>query len=561
MHVSAVGPHLKYRPDVDGLRAVAVLPVVAFHAFPTAVTGGFVGVDIFFVISGYLITGILLRSLHEDTFSIRGFYARRVRRIFPALIVVLVASFVLGWQLLEPWALKQLGKHIVAGAGFVSNLALWNEVGYFDASADRKPLLHLWSLGVEEQFYIVWPVLLWFLWRNRIPIAWSLAAISIASFVASLILTKEAPSAAFYSPMSRAWELGAGSLLACLHRQARTETIRTRFAQAWLTAAPVLGLALIAATIFTLTRADSFPGWWAAAPVAGACLVILGDPDSFVNRRVLASRPMVWIGLISYPLYLWHWVLLSFARIDAGGEPSPELRLGLVLLSVVLAALTYYAVERPIRFGGVQRWKISGLAAALFGLAVLGGVTFQSGGFTNRFPLFTDALSAFEYDYRTDARLEECWLQKADPVDAYAQTCLPDPASDRPSVFVWGDSHAGRLAPGIDQVYRQDMAIGTMTRSSCPPIISHAFQECVEANEYILNVIRDIQPDTVILYAVWSYYAYDETWPYYTNDEETEDALLRAIVEITEEVAATGVRNIILVGTPPYWEEPLPAIL
>jgi len=398
MHVSAVGPHLKYRPDVDGLRAVAVLPVVAFHAFPTAVTGGFVGVDIFFVISGYLITGILLRSLHEDTFSIRGFYARRVRRIFPALIVVLVASFVLGWQLLEPWALKQLGKHIVAGAGFVSNLALWNEVGYFDASADRKPLLHLWSLGVEEQFYIVWPVLLWFLWRNRIPIAWSLAAISIASFVASLILTKEAPSAAFYSPMSRAWELGAGSLLACLHRQARTETIRTRFAQAWLTAAPVLGLALIAATIFTLTRADSFPGWWAAAPVAGACLVILGDPDSFVNRRVLASRPMVWIGLISYPLYLWHWVLLSFARIDAGGEPSPELRLGLVLLSVVLAALTYYAVERPIRFGGVQRWKISGLAAALFGLAVLGGVTFQSGGFTNRFPLFTDALSAFEYD-------------------------------------------------------------------------------------------------------------------------------------------------------------------
>src|SRR5437870_5550894 len=216
MQAAPVHPNSpKYRPDIDGLRALAVLSVVAFHAFPTSLPGGFLGVDVFFVISGYLISTIILENLDKGAFSLAEFYGRRVRRIFPALLVVLLASYVFGWLALLADEYAQLGKHIAAGAGFVSNLVLWNEVGYFDRSADTKPLLHLWSLGIEEQFYLAWPLLLWFSWKRRFvaPVVLALAALS---FIATALWSNVDAVATFYSPLTRFWELLGGSMLAWL---------------------------------------------------------------------------------------------------------------------------------------------------------------------------------------------------------------------------------------------------------------------------------------------------------------------------------------------------------
>lgn len=206
--------HPKYRPDIDGLRAIAVLAVVAFHAFPNLVKGGFIGVDVFFVISGYLISTIIFENLDKGTFTFSEFYARRIKRIFPALILVLVACLIFGWFVLLADEYNQLGKHIVAGAGFISNIVFWNEAGYFDNIADTKPLLHLWSLGIEEQFYIVWPLLLWCTWKRKLNLFTITVIFAITSFVLNLKGIKQDAVATFYAPYTRFWELLTGSLLA-----------------------------------------------------------------------------------------------------------------------------------------------------------------------------------------------------------------------------------------------------------------------------------------------------------------------------------------------------------
>ena len=206
--------HPKYRPDIDGLRAIAVLSVVAFHAFPNWIRGGFIGVDVFFVISGYLISTIIFENLDSGTFSFAEFYARRVKRIFPALLLVLTASYAFGWFALFADEYKQLGKHIAAGAGFVSNIVLWNEAGYFDSSAETKPLLHLWSLGIEEQFYVVWPLLLWLAWKQKFDLLTITIIVALVSFFLNINGVKEDTVATFYSPQTRFWELLCGSLLA-----------------------------------------------------------------------------------------------------------------------------------------------------------------------------------------------------------------------------------------------------------------------------------------------------------------------------------------------------------
>jgi peptidoglycan/LPS O-acetylase OafA/YrhL len=226
-------PHLshpKYRPDIDGLRAIAVLSVVAFHAFPNLVKGGLIGVDVFFVISGYIISTIIFENLDRGTFSLAEFYARRIRRIFPALLLVLVASYAFGWFALLADEYKQLGKHIAAGAGFVSNIVLWNEAGYFDNSAETKPLLHLWSLGIEEQFYIVWPLLLWLTWKQKFNLLTITIPLAAASFYLSVKGIGKDEVANFYSPQTRFWELLSGSLLAwmTLYKKDALDSVETK---------------------------------------------------------------------------------------------------------------------------------------------------------------------------------------------------------------------------------------------------------------------------------------------------------------------------------------------
>ncbi|MBU3648112.1 MAG: acyltransferase, partial [Limnohabitans sp.] len=303
-------PHdyLGYRPDIDGLRAFAVMSVVLYHAFPSLLPGGFVGVDVFFVISGFLISGIMFRALQADHFSFSDFYARRVKRIFPALILVLAASFVFAWFVLFDDELKQLGNHLLRAAAFLSNFILWHESGYFDNAAETKPLLHLWSLGIEEQFYIVWPLIVWTLWRLK-TWRWQLmCALVGASFVWNVYQSQHDLTHDFYSPITRFWELLCGAMLAYrgVVSKASDKTAQMRTA---------LGTVLLVVAIVWIDADKQFPGAWALLPVMGAVLVISGNGQTWLGQTLFANRLAVWIGTISYPLYLWHWPVFSYARI------------------------------------------------------------------------------------------------------------------------------------------------------------------------------------------------------------------------------------------------------
>ena len=300
-------PSATYRPDIDGLRAISIIAVVLFHAFPGRFPAGFVGVDVFFVISGYLIGGLIVDELTEGRFSFATFYARRIRRIFPSLVVVLVAVYVVAWFVLFPGEFRQLGRHIVGSALFLSNFVLLDEAGYFDATSSAKLLLHLWSLAIEEQFYLVWPLLCVVAWRRRCDMLALTLAVLVVSFAVN-ILTAD-PATAFYSPLSRFWELNTGTAVALLQRRGGRFS-RASWPDAVNNLITLLGVALIAAA-FVFPKVETYPGWWALLPVSGSALLIAARPDSWMHRYLLSSRPFVFVGLISYPLYMWHWPLIS----------------------------------------------------------------------------------------------------------------------------------------------------------------------------------------------------------------------------------------------------------
>jgi peptidoglycan/LPS O-acetylase OafA/YrhL len=342
-HIDSRVTHLNYRAYIDGLRAIAVLSVIGFHAFPDWIFSGFVGVDIFFVISGFLISALILMNLERDHFSYTEFYRRRIKRIFPALIVVISACFAFGWYVLLPDEFRQLLIHMAAGAGFVSNFALWSEAGYFDNSAHTKPLLHLWSLSIEEQFYIVWPLAVGMVWRHK----WNFLALTLViagiSFALNVMTVATDSVAAFYSPFSRFWELMMGGSLAYL-------TMRhPRLIKHCSNSLAAIGLTAIGLGIFAIQNNSAFPGWWALLPTVGTFLLVAAGPEAWLNRRVLGSRGLVWVGLISYPLYLWHWPAFVFARIVMGRNLHVVERVLITLVSIVLAYITYQFLEKPIR--------------------------------------------------------------------------------------------------------------------------------------------------------------------------------------------------------------------
>ncbi|MFZ6693379.1 acyltransferase family protein [Undibacterium sp. SXout20W] len=355
--------HPKYRPDIDGLRAFAVLSVVLYHAFPTFFQGGFVGVDVFFVISGFLISSIIFGNLEQGTLSFRDFYTRRILRIFPALILILFISLVFGWYVLLADEFKQLGKHALSGVGFISNFTLWRESGYFDRDSELKPLLHLWSLGVEEQFYIVWPLLMWFVSRKKFSVASVIVLLFIASFVLNVFETNVNVVAAFYSPITRFWELSAGSLLAYASLQPHVRNRNLTDFQSKLVS--FCGVGILVFSIFCINKENGFPGWWAALPVLASAILIFAGSRSPSQRLLFSNRIAIFIGAISFPLYLWHWPIFSFLRILCGDTPSVSFRLYGILISIALAWLTYKFIEVPFRFKSLPFSKIKLLSVLM----------------------------------------------------------------------------------------------------------------------------------------------------------------------------------------------------
>jgi peptidoglycan/LPS O-acetylase OafA/YrhL len=377
--------HPKYRPDIDGMRAIAVLSVVLFHAFPSYIKGGFVGVDVFFVISGFLISSIIFGGLERKSFSFGEFYSRRVNRIFPALLIVLFASWAFGWFALFADEFMQLGKHIAGGSVFVSNLVLLSESGYFDNSAETKILLHLWSLGIEEQFYLLWPLILWAAWKARLNALILIVVVAAISFWLNVSNIKTDSVSVFYSPQTRFWELLAGSFLAyvTMNKDVLLPTWRA-------TASPVIrncqsfaGMAMLFVAFSLVTKNNAFPGWWALLPTIGSVMIIAAGPHAWLNRSILSHRILVFIGLISFPLYLWHWPLLTFARIIESGTPSAEIRLAAVALSVLLAWMTYRFIEIPLRNIG-SRTRTIALTILMIGMGITGYVTYKFNGLPDR---------------------------------------------------------------------------------------------------------------------------------------------------------------------------------
>jgi peptidoglycan/LPS O-acetylase OafA/YrhL len=455
--------HPAYRADIDGLRALAIIPVVMFHAFPALLPGGFVGVDIFFVISGYLISGIIFKGLQRDSFTFHGFYANRIKRIFPALLLVLSASFVFGWFFLLPDEFALLGKHILGGAGYIENFVLRREAGYFDTRSFLKPLMHLWSLGIEEQFYLTYPLLLWVIWRLRCNVLAILAPLVLISFSLNVWQLHINPVSSFFLPQTRFWELWMGGVLASLDmfgkgmgRRFRGgwNGITSRFFGGELTSLDaaivpnvisVVGMGLIGAALL-LVRERAFPGWWAALPVGGAALLILAGPGAWINRNILSNRVAVFVGLISYPLYLWHWPILSFARILHGEALSRDEKIAGVVLSLLLSWATWRFVESPIRFGRRTWIKTATLALISVMVAYVGYTTYDHGGFVRR---FQNLSGDFGWSQPETFTTLECRKTVGADTMGYCRSS----GAGAPEVLLIGDSHAGSLYRGLAEAY------------------------------------------------------------------------------------------------------------
>jgi len=435
-----------YRPDIDGLRAIAVLSVVVFHAFPAMFSGGFVGVDMFFVISGYLITGIIGQGLERGRFGFLEFYGRRIRRIFPTLILVLLCSLLAGWYLLLADEYAQLGQHVAAGAGFLSNLVLWAQSGYFDSASDYKPLLHLWSLGIEEQFYIVWPLVMWAAHRLNIRFAWVAGLALPVSFALNVNLVTTQPISAFYLPYCRVWELLVGALVAVYAGHSTSQ--RWPAVCQSHNALATIGVLLLALGASLLDKNSLFPGWWALLPTLGAALLISAR-DSWFNRTVLSHRVLVWFGLISYPLYLWHWPLLSFARILQNGEVGIGLRVALMALAVLLAFLTYQGIEKHLRHQGRKVTIVLLLGMSISGLA--GWNIYQREGLDFRYRDIMKQSPDMLRDFAswTDKGMYPVGNCEPGFVFPNAQVCLQSVEGSPPDTVVFGDSHAFHAYWGI----------------------------------------------------------------------------------------------------------------
>jgi peptidoglycan/LPS O-acetylase OafA/YrhL len=572
---AAAGVSMNHRNDIDGLRAIAVTSVLLYHGNSTWLPGGFIGVDIFFVISGFLISSIILGGIDRGTFSFADFYARRVKRIFPALLVVLLAVSMVGWFSLFTDEYERLGKHVAAGAAFLSNIVLWKEAGYFDPASELKPLLHLWSLGIEEQFYLIWPLLFFLLAKARRSPLVAIGVITLGSFALNIYWVRDHEVRTFYLPFTRFWELSLGSLLAYaqvlgVRRSSgvisgissvlsggASPSNRNRLA--------FCGLVLLVVALVALAKDDQFPGWLAALPTVGTCLLIAAGNRSWINSRLLGNPLMVWVGLISYPLYLWHWPLLSFQRILSPSPLSAARTLITLAVAVALAWVTYRYVERPIR---TSRERLRPSFALMAGVTVIGIVGLL--GFSGRIA----------------PRSASYGLEKI--ITAHSAMAYPGPnlvqltdgdapiraqGKNDPGVLLLGDSEMEQYYPRINWLLTnhplQAKRIVYATHGGCPPIPyvrENHLPWCNGLVERNIRLAEDPTIDTIVIAADWTGYfiAMDpgEIWTYYYEHDGTRgnlrgqlgskatDEALAGFEEMVARFEAMGKRVFIVLPSP-----------
>ena len=519
-------PHLAYRPDVDGLRAVAVSSVLVFHAFPELLPGGFVGVDIFFVISGYLISKILATEIRERRFSLWRFYERRVRRILPALLLVLVVCLVGGWFALFEAEFKKLGSYELAGLLSVGNLRNLKATGYFDSAGDLTPMLHLWSLGVEEQYYLVWPLLLLVAYsgpkRGRRLLAAVLAMIGL-SFLLNVALVRSHPTAAFYLPVTRVWQLAIGAFLACRQviasDSAGVEKPSPAATSATLNVLSVAGALMLGASLLLIDKTKSFPGFWALLPTLGSAIAIGAGPDAWINRHLLGSRLCVGIGLISYPLYLWHWPVLSFARILIPRQIPASVLVALLLFSVALAWLTYRFLEVPIRRSPRGARPVVWLLACTAALVLA-----ASACFVGAIPARSRATTELaQRGLKRDEQLRNAFHEV--PCDGLVDVSprvkkfcsVVENPSATSTLVLWGDSHARAWSPAIFELgQKRGYRVVLISHQGCAPLLGvrrgdpDVDEACRSLGlaEDVLRTVAAAKPSQIYMAARWNIYAY-----------------------------------------------------
>jgi peptidoglycan/LPS O-acetylase OafA/YrhL len=424
-----------HRPDIDGLRALAVLYVVGFHTFPTVFPGGFVGVDIFFVISGFLISGLIFSRIKNAELSLVEFYSRRVNRLFPALLTVLISAGLIGLCSFVPEDFGKLAKHIFGGAGFVANYLYRSEVGYFDDAVHLKPLLHLWSLGVEEQFYIVWPLVVLIALRFKVNILMLILVLGMGSFFLGLYRLETYPAYAFYMPQTRAWELLLGAFIAWVAPVTRTVSIGRAECSHILSA---LGFCLLFASLSMISKASQFPGWWALVPTIGASCILAAGPFAFLNRTIFSFKLLRSIGVISYPLYLWHWVCLSIPTVVFSTPLSTLPKIALIGLSFLLAFITYRYVETPIRVRHNHPRTASILLLLMLLVGTLAFISFKKEGFVGQTSI--------------PRLIDNTGVHPCDNSFSKNQLCMFGNAAANETILIYGDSHAQHLTAAMNQV-------------------------------------------------------------------------------------------------------------
>ncbi len=564
---------LRYRPDIDGLRAIAVVPVVLYHFGVPGFGGGFVGVDVFFVISGYLITALIAAEIITGEFSILKFYERRVRRIFPALFAMIAASTMAAAILFFPGDLMRFAESIAATALFGSNFDFWLQSGYFDASADVKPLLHTWSLAVEEQFYVVFPALLFLMRRRGRPSVLALVVVlAVVSFALSAWGVRAHPDAAFYLAPYRTWELMLGALLAL----GAVPPPNTAWARDMLA---IFGLWAVGWAVFTFTAHTLFPGANALFPCVGAALLILsGEDGSGTVTRLLSLRPVVFVGLISYSLYLWHWPVYVFARYAAASRLGAMETACLIALSFMLGVVSWRFVERPFRAGRhlfARRVLFALAGAAMAASIAVAGVLYGFKGLPQRFPANVQRILAEASDF--EPRRHACFNRTPEEVERGDFCLIGDARAAKATFLLWGDSHADALLPAVEAAAagagRKGYFIG---HGRCPPVLSLLLTDeptlrCARLNDEALKVARAPAIATVILAARWAYYdrgsgyGVDAAETRHLVDlvsgapkGETQSVLFARVLERTVRTLVAAGKKVVLVAPIPEVGVPVP---
>lgn len=497
---------LTYRPEIDGLRAVAVLAVLLCHAGIAGFGGGYVGVDVFFVISGFLITSLIVQDLQTGTFSFVNFWERRARRILPPAVIVMAATAVAGWFLYLPHDYDLLGQQLAAQSVFGSNILFKMQEGYFDVSSLTKPLLHTWSLAVEEQFYLVFPIVAYFTWKyRREKVTRYLWVCAIITFIGAAFIVRNSPSSAFYLLPFRAWELLLGSLLAVKAPQI-TLGARPREILSWA------GLIAIAVPIVFYNDDTLFPGALALPPCLGTAMIILANTQGQTSiGRLLSLRGPVFIGLISYALYLWHWPIMAFVRYSQLFEFSTMIACACMAAAFVLAILTWQLIEKPVRQRRVLGTTRQIYGASFLSLLLLAGIGFaihMTKGMPQRLSAEVSQLAAGALD--TNPHRDDC-DKPAFSRFAADDICQLNPGKNIvPTIMVWGDSMADGIATAFyDLAQERDVNGHIATAHGCPPVLGFSQRvykgfDCPGFNAHVFDLIVRKNIKTVFLIGNWT---------------------------------------------------------